>query len=594
MKSAFSNEMAASRHPSVFGLCHYLADEKVTTGEQRAQLRQALNDFLNNDIPLTKFYNYVGQIIGSQQLYDIMSQLRDGLDSADPVEPPRKVCKKDEQQVAVDSSRVHYSCLAMTDHIRRVPVWMESCTPSPGVFWGLAGSCTSPFMALGHALDNACQPWVSASRVDIDLAIDPEGRVEISIQDNGTGLSFKEFHSCLKQIAGFKPTDVKTKPWRYGLGFKIAFARLGLGSLLITQTEQMIGMGMCSLPLMGHVHSNQLIAPAVVWQLPDRVLMTNGFPAVNHRQTQKLIMQYSSYRSPAALAAQIQALRSESGTRVILYDLRDDFPGLAVDENTGRIHHEAFTHGKTAVKASDLKWDLWTEESCGRKVMVADASRGFLPETFPFWTKPEDGLDGCLATFLFWARLHKKCVLSLAGVALSVPEEEGSDDSGFAGGLYRVLKKTLHNSVEVANIFQGGDLNLQCVGLIGFLNPGRAAAALELPSDVEDNGLLESGVLLYHQDRLISRLEVPLHGDPVRIRQLGDLGVYDLPPVTCVLNVPDWLLPNMAKNGFVHEGGHHWREVKQRIDCVLREFVAHAKAGSFQGWQYCLKTQLEQ
>ncbi|CRH01243.1 conserved Plasmodium protein, unknown function [Plasmodium relictum] len=112
---------------------------------------------------------------------------------------------------------------------------------------------------------------------------------------------------------------------KYGVGFKMAYARISSSCAIMSRTVHTIGIGLLSLELMNHCDAKELATPLCMWKLPNKELINRNIANKSeHRHHQKLLMSYTPFNSPSLLAEQINILGTYSGTRLLYWDFRDD------------------------------------------------------------------------------------------------------------------------------------------------------------------------------------------------------------------------------------------------------------------------------
>ncbi|SCP05601.1 conserved Plasmodium protein, unknown function [Plasmodium ovale] len=112
---------------------------------------------------------------------------------------------------------------------------------------------------------------------------------------------------------------------KYGVGFKMSFARISSSCAIMSRTINTIGIGLLSLELMNHCDAKELATPLCMWKLPNKELINRNIANKSeHRHHQKLLMSYTPFNSPSLLAEQINILGTYSGTRLLYWDFRDD------------------------------------------------------------------------------------------------------------------------------------------------------------------------------------------------------------------------------------------------------------------------------
>ncbi|AFZ78999.1 hypothetical protein BEWA_018440 [Theileria equi strain WA] len=507
--------------------------------------------------------------------------------------------------------------------IRVYPPWFYRESHSPGLLWALCSAQRWAFGAIAHLVSNALKESVSSSRIHIRWEVSPQGdEGMLSIQDDGTGLDYTAMNKLLK-LFGQSKTGERNPSYEYGCGFKMAFARIASSCAVMSRAHDSIGIGMLSLELMGQCESREMAAPMCMWKLPSKELINrDGACMVDQRHHQRLLMSYSPFNSAALLAEQINVLGVSPGTRILFWQIRDDLDNLFLSKEDGTIllNSSSVNDVSTMVDSDGkLQENSMNSEDDGDasenvKAESADSEVPDVPRAkfawevlFPLWTESKYSPDYCLPTYLYWLHLYSSCSLAVQDCELSPyiynnvsenePEEptisqayscarNGCDYCGvspigrsLSGGrnLLSFLRKRLFKSVEIPFLFHPSDHSNGCFALVGFLNDN-SNAIQEAPSD-DSERVCEAGILLYFKGRLIRRLEGHFPAPSVEIDGAksepngslfkGELYRFAL---TAIISVPDWLIPAVNKQEFVHENNRVFFEFKTKLLKLLNEY----------------------
>ncbi|CDJ49824.1 hypothetical protein, conserved [Eimeria brunetti] len=156
-----------------------------------------------------------------------------------------------------------------------------------------------------------------------------------------------------------------------------------------------------------------------------------------------------------------------------------------------------------------------------------------------------------------------------------------TDGSPMPPSLYRFLKQRLYAPAELSYLFTPADHDAGCFALMGFLNDPMGESS--------QPRVCEAGVMLYFKQRLIRKLECTFPDAPKYIeasryppneRLFGQDGE---PPQICryaftaVINVPEWMLPSLNKQEFVHENNKPYLKFKARCLKLMQDYLSRCR-----------------
>ncbi|ANQ10262.1 Uncharacterized protein PCOAH_00044270 [Plasmodium coatneyi] len=143
---------------------------------------------------------------------------------------------------------------------------------------------------------------------------------------------------------------------KYGVGFKMSFARISSSCAIMSRTINTIGIGLLSLELMNHCDAKELATPLCMWKLPNKELINRNIANKSeHRHHQKLLMSYTPFNSPSLLAEQINILGTYSGTRLLYWDFRDDMDFIVFSPANNNIYLSSSPLSIDEIKCSKKK-----------------------------------------------------------------------------------------------------------------------------------------------------------------------------------------------------------------------------------------------
>ncbi|XP_952592.1 uncharacterized protein TA11450 [Theileria annulata] len=238
--------------------------------------------------------------------------------------------------------------------LRMYPPWYYRESHSPSLLWGMCSVQKWVFGALAHLVDNSLKDTVSSTNLSIKFEPSPKGEeLMLSVQDDGNGLDYNSMNRLLKLFGRTYNSyntsddpDSRVGKEEYGLGFKLAYGRLGNSVAVMSRTHDSIGIGMLSLDLMCQCESREMAAPMCMWKLPSKELISRDGPClIDQRHHQRLLMSYSPFNSAALLAEQINVLGVNPGTRLLFWQLRDDLDSLVLEDGTLLSSNHTHTFG---------------------------------------------------------------------------------------------------------------------------------------------------------------------------------------------------------------------------------------------------------
>eukprot|EP00922_Rhytidocystis_sp_ex-Travisia-forbesii_P007115 GHVS01010390.1.p1 GENE.GHVS01010390.1~~GHVS01010390.1.p1 ORF type:complete len:2036 (-),score=229.70 GHVS01010390.1:415-6051(-) len=238
-------------------------------------------------------------------------------------------------------------CLPLrSPHADRVPTPFGRLSPvvPPDIFWSLCSQQSWPLGSIAHLLDNSIFGG-GATRVGLLMRkLNPSEEIAyrmtkntktspgplLHIQDNGRGLGYQGMRTLLTSF-GVPLKDARCPKFlaMYGMGFKMAFSRLSSNVLVMSRTYDSVGIGLLSRDLMRHCDAPSVSAPLCAWRLRTKQIVCDGpCGETDHAHHQALLLKYSLYDTPAAMAKAANELGTRSGTRMILWELRNDIDGF--------------------------------------------------------------------------------------------------------------------------------------------------------------------------------------------------------------------------------------------------------------------------
>ncbi|ORM41813.1 Protein MICRORCHIDIA 6 [Babesia sp. Xinjiang] len=286
------------------------------------------------------------------------------------------------------------------------PPWYYRESHSPDMFWAMCTMQRWVFGAIGHLVANCLKEATNSTKIAIkwEPAPQDDGAL-LTIQDDGSGLDYTAMNKLLK-LFGQPKTGERGPAHEYGVGFKMAFARMAFACAVMSRTSDSIGVGMLSMELMSQCESREMSVPLCMWRLPSKELIhKEGSRMVDQRHHQRLLMGYSPFNTATLLAEQINLLGTTSGTRIVFWQLRDDMDSLAYSRKDHTLMLKSHLYDHTDSSEDDVR--LGPPEVKPPWVDV-----------FPLWTSSQYAMDYCLPVYVYWLHLRSSCAASVQGIDL--------------------------------------------------------------------------------------------------------------------------------------------------------------------------------
>ncbi|KAI9530301.1 hypothetical protein NQZ68_004318, partial [Dissostichus eleginoides] len=172
---------------------------------------------------------------------------------------------------------------------------MDLC---PKYLYANSTSHTWPFSAIAELIDNAYDPDVNAKQFWIDKIVVKKQDC-LSFMDNGYGLDKDKIHKMLSfgysdktPVKGVKPIGM------YGNGFKSGSMRLGKDAIVFSKSKSVSCVGLLSQTYLEKIEE--------------------------HKASLQDILSYSPFNKLEEIQAEINAISSKTGTRIIIWNLRSE------------------------------------------------------------------------------------------------------------------------------------------------------------------------------------------------------------------------------------------------------------------------------
>ncbi|XP_036382795.1 ATPase MORC2 isoform X2 [Megalops cyprinoides] len=176
------------------------------------------------------------------------------------------------------------------------------------------------FGALAELVDNARD--ANATRIDIYTEKRPElrGGYMLCFLDDGTGMDPNEATHVIQFGKSSKRSPESTHIGQYGNGLKSGSMRIGKDFILFTKKENMLTCLFLSRTFHEEEGLDEVIVPLPTWDNQNKQPVTQD-PEKFAIETE-LIYKYSPFKTEAQLMEQFQKIEGQSGTLVIIYNLK--------------------------------------------------------------------------------------------------------------------------------------------------------------------------------------------------------------------------------------------------------------------------------
>ncbi|XP_072019619.1 uncharacterized protein [Amphiura filiformis] len=176
-----------------------------------------------------------------------------------------------------------------------------------------------PFSAVAELIDNAYDPDVLASKLDINYESFANHPC-LTFTDDGNGLDAEGMHKMLS--FGFSHKEDTPKHLavgQYGNGFKSGSMRLGRDAIVFSNKNNTKTIGFLSQTFLENIKAATVLVPIVSWNLANNILLfADAEPSL------RAILKHSIFTTTDELFAQFKKINSHKGTRILIYNLKRD------------------------------------------------------------------------------------------------------------------------------------------------------------------------------------------------------------------------------------------------------------------------------
>uniref|UniRef100_A0A8D1MS51 MORC family CW-type zinc finger 3 n=1 Tax=Sus scrofa TaxID=9823 RepID=A0A8D1MS51_PIG len=178
-------------------------------------------------------------------------------------------------------------------------------------------SHTWPFSAVAELIDNAYDPDVNAKQIWIDKTVIND-HVCLTFTDNGNGMTSDKLHKMLSFGFSDKVTMNGHVPvGLYGNGFKSGSMRLGKDAIVFTKNGESMSVGFLSQTYLEVIKAEHVVVPIVAFS-KDRQIINS----TESKASLAAILEHSLFSTEQKLLAELDAIMSTKGTRIIIWNLR--------------------------------------------------------------------------------------------------------------------------------------------------------------------------------------------------------------------------------------------------------------------------------
>jgi len=199
------------------------------------------------------------------------------------------------------------------------------------VFNVIYDHCLSQSFHSNSAQDSEC----GATTVDVEAYEVEVGKMGITVQDNGIGMTQTNLH-CMLSFGFSSKEHVQGNVGRFGIGFKSGSMRLADDALILTRQVGQASAALLSTTFLRDIDADDILIPMFTWKIET----VNGQESyISHEpvdtavweQNMGIVERYTFLKSEFDLLAEFSKIKSPTGTRIILFNLKQplefDFEG---------------------------------------------------------------------------------------------------------------------------------------------------------------------------------------------------------------------------------------------------------------------------
>ncbi|KAK3280731.1 hypothetical protein CYMTET_11442 [Cymbomonas tetramitiformis] len=188
-----------------------------------------------------------------------------------------------------------------------------------------------PFGALAELVDNAQDQ--EAGSTNLFISGDEtyfEGGGHITVEDDGRGMTRGELHRMLS--FGYSDKEhVAGNVGRFGIGFKSGSMRLGDDVVIFTREEHSASVALLSQTFLEDENLDDILIPMFTWEVEGSYEDGYSYTNLEPRDVSKwdemmqFLLKYTIWDSEKELLKIFSELKSTTGTRIIIFNLKRPF-----------------------------------------------------------------------------------------------------------------------------------------------------------------------------------------------------------------------------------------------------------------------------
>mmetsp|Transcript_6206 Transcript_6206/g.25132 ORF Transcript_6206/g.25132 Transcript_6206/m.25132 type:complete len:780 (+) Transcript_6206:281-2620(+) len=186
-----------------------------------------------------------------------------------------------------------------------------------------------PLGALAELLDNAQDQECGATRVDVDAFEFEPGKMALSVQDDGVGMARSNLH-CMLSFGFSSKEHVVGNVGRFGIGFKSGSMRIAHDALILSRREGQASAALLSTTFLNAIEADDILIPMFTWTTETAggagkhtYVASEPSNTAEWEENMSVIEQYTYLASEAAVLRELDKITTPTGTRIVLFNLKD-------------------------------------------------------------------------------------------------------------------------------------------------------------------------------------------------------------------------------------------------------------------------------
>ena len=150
----------------------------------------------------------------------------------------------------------------------------------------------------------------------------------ISVQDDGIGMARSNLH-CMLSFGFSSKEHVVGNVGRFGIGFKSGSMRIAHDALILTRREGQASAALLSTTFLNAIEADDILIPMFTWTTETSGAGKHTYVASEPSNTAEweenmsVIEQYTYLASEAAVLRELDKITTPTGTRIVLFNLKD-------------------------------------------------------------------------------------------------------------------------------------------------------------------------------------------------------------------------------------------------------------------------------